>query len=57
MAENIVIMTLTLPDGRSAEARVNLAPEERVPRITPEEALQQAAQMLWLHAHDCPPIH
>ena len=57
MAENIVVMTLTLPDGRTAEARINLAPEERVPRITPEEALQQATRMLWLHAHECPPIH
>lgn len=57
MAENIVVMTLTLPDGRSAEAKVTLDHPERVPRLTTDELLQQAATMLWHHAHECPPIH
>ena len=57
MAENTLILKLTLPDGRTAEATVNLKPEERVPRLTTEEALQHAASMLWHHAQTCPPLH
>lgn len=57
MAENIVILKLTLPDGRTAEATVDLAPGGGLPRVPAEEALETAARMLWHHAQTSPPIH
>lgn len=50
-------MTLTLPDGRGAEAEVTIDTDRRVPRYTPEQLVQQAALQLYEAVTTAPHIH